>query len=459
MDGRRTGVATQTFRSRLLDLWTGQHPDQTDRFAIGTYENHLERVYARELAIVKIIPVLTILRRRDYALFWSGQLISSIGNWVLWIALPFYVYERTGSALATGIMLIVRELPPVLLGSLAGVFVDRWGSKQVVVTSSLLQALVLLLLLLDKMWMVYLGILCQSLTLLFSQPALGVLTPRLVDEHELMAANNLNTFGSNLASLVGPSLGGLLSVRLEFPGVVFVRCATLIVSAVLIGLITGSPGVAEAQAGADSPAGFGAWKALWLDWLAGLRLVRRVRIVGDLFAVMGLVMLGQGFVNVLWVIFVRDVLGGGEPEYGWVQVAVASGALVGGPILARVSQRLSPGRLIGISGALVGLLLLATFNLPFLPAILAFQFLVGIPAVGFSVTHRTLLQSSTDDRYLGRVLGALNTTNSLLVLGGQVLASLLGDRVGVVPLLNLAGFLYLPVAIIALVRLPGRTER
>jgi MFS family permease len=157
----------------------------------------------------------------------------------------------------------------------------------------------------------------------------------------------------------------------------------------------------------------------------------------------------------LWVVFVKEVLGGGEPEYGWVQVAVATGALAGGPILACVSQRLSPGRLIGISSVWVGLLLLATFYLPLLPPILALQFLVGIPAVGFSVTHRTLLQARTEDRYLGRVLGALDTTHALLMLGGQALASALGDRVGVVPLLNLAGFLYLPGAIVALVMLSG----
>lgn len=398
---------------------------------------------------------LTVLRRRNYALLWSAQLISSIGNWVFWIALPFYVYERTGSALETGLMLIVRELPPVLLGSWAGVFIDRWDCRRAVVSSTFLQALVLLLLLPGEMWLVYLAILCQSVILLFSRPALGALMPRLVGEHELLAANNLSAFGANLASLVGPALGGLLSVRLELAGVVLLRCATLLVSAALAGLISALPEPDRARTGPDETVGLKAWRTACQDWLAGLRLVRRDRILGALFAITGVVMFGQGIVNVLWVVFVRDVLRGGGPEYGWVQVAVAAGALTGGPILACVSQRLSPGQLIGISSTLVGLLLLATFNLPSLPMILVLQFLAGITAVGVSVTHRTLLQASTDERFLGRVLGAHSAIHALLVLGGQALASALGDRVGVVPLLNLAGLLYLPAAIVALVMLSG----
>lgn len=62
--------------------------------------------------MMEATPVLTVLRRRGFALLWSGQLISNVGNWMFWIALPFYVYERTGSVLAVGIMLIVKCGPP-----------------------------------------------------------------------------------------------------------------------------------------------------------------------------------------------------------------------------------------------------------------------------------------------------------------------------------------------------------
>ncbi len=183
----------------------------------------------------------------------------------------------------------------------------------------------------------------------------------------------------------------------------------------------------------------------------GLRLVKRERLIVALFTIVGVTMLGQGIINVLWIVFVKEILGGSALEYGWVQVAVAAGGLTGTFILGHTGQMLSSGRLISLSGMAIGLLLLATFNLPSLPIILALQFLVGIPAVGFFITIRTLLQTSTADQYLGRIFGTYNTTNALLILVGQGLASALGDRLGLVSMLNISASLYFLGGVAALV--------
>src|SRR5690242_16273454 len=92
--------------------------------------------------------VFATLRQRNFALLWSGQLISLIGDWLLFVALPFYIYTLTGSTLATGIMFIVQTLPRIFLSSFAGVFVDRWSRKYTMLITNLIQAVVLLPLLL-----------------------------------------------------------------------------------------------------------------------------------------------------------------------------------------------------------------------------------------------------------------------------------------------------------------------
>src|SRR6202140_1528925 len=71
--------------------------------------------------------MLAVLRQRNFGLLWVGQNISMVGDWVLFVALPFYIYALTGSTLATGIMFIVQTLPRLFFGSVAGVFVDRWN--------------------------------------------------------------------------------------------------------------------------------------------------------------------------------------------------------------------------------------------------------------------------------------------------------------------------------------------
>ncbi|HJZ49194.1 MAG TPA: MFS transporter, partial [Roseiflexaceae bacterium] len=134
--------------------------------------------------------MLAVLRQRNFALLWTGGLISLLGDWLLFIALPFYIYDLTGSALATGAMFIAETLPILLFGSLGGVFADRWDRKRTMIVADLLRAVLLLLLLAvrspDWLWAIYLVVFVQSSIGQFFNPAKGALIPQLVDEQQLM---------------------------------------------------------------------------------------------------------------------------------------------------------------------------------------------------------------------------------------------------------------------------------
>ena len=87
--------------------------------------------------------MIATLRNGNYTRLWLGGLISLIGDWALNVGLPIYIFLLTGSVLALSITLLAASLPPVLFGSLAGVFVDRWDHKRTMVVTNLLLALVL----------------------------------------------------------------------------------------------------------------------------------------------------------------------------------------------------------------------------------------------------------------------------------------------------------------------------
>ena len=105
--------------------------------------------------------MLKLLRKRNYGLLWISQLISIIGDFALFAALPFFIYKITGSVLATGIMFMIQVLPPLFLGSIAGVFVDRWDHRWTMIGSSLFRGVVLLIMLgvrsAEMVWLVYLA--------------------------------------------------------------------------------------------------------------------------------------------------------------------------------------------------------------------------------------------------------------------------------------------------------------
>src|SRR5829696_10467430 len=103
--------------------------------------------------------MLSLLRRRDFALLWTGGLISVGGDRVLRAALPYFVYQPTGSTVATAGMIAAELAPSILLGSFAGVFVDRWDRRRLLVVANILQAAVVALLLLvddgGRLWLVF----------------------------------------------------------------------------------------------------------------------------------------------------------------------------------------------------------------------------------------------------------------------------------------------------------------
>lgn len=185
--------------------------------------------------------MLAVLRQRDFALLWVGGLISLAGDWVLITALPFSLYERTGSALAASALLMVYLVPSFLLGSVAGVFVDRWDRRRTMVVADFSRGALLLLLLLprtgDRLWLTYAVAFCQSAIGAFFGPAENALLPTLVDEAHLVPANALNALNNNLARLLGPPIGGVLFGLLGLNGVVLLDSASYGISGALIALI------------------------------------------------------------------------------------------------------------------------------------------------------------------------------------------------------------------------------
>jgi len=392
--------------------------------------------------------MLITLRQRNFALLWFAGLISMIGDWVLFIALPIYTYNLTHSSLATGLMFVASTLPRVVLGSVAGVYVDRWDRQRIMVIADLSRAVLLLLLLFVKssesIWIIYLVAFLESIISQFFGPAENALLPQLVDESHLVAANSLNSLNNNLARLAGPALGGLMLSSFGFRNVIFIDSISFLISGIMIAFIVRPALVGEVE-GMNSAT---AQSHIWQDWLAGLRFMLNSPVVSVIFWVIGIAGIAEGLFNVAFVIFIRQKLGGEALEFGWLTSAQAIGGLMGGLLIGWIGNRIWPNRLIGLL-AINGLLILTMVNVPALPLALTLILLAGIPIVGYSVGVDTLLQRHVADPYRGRVFGALGTSVALFVLLGQVAASSLGDTVGVVPLLNMKGLLDIAAGLLA----------
>jgi MFS family permease len=331
-----------------------------------------------------------VLRQRNFVLVWLAGVVSVLGDWVLNVGLPFYVYERTGSVLATGAMLAARTVPALLLGPVAGVFVDRWDRRRTMLAADVLRAAAVLALLAvqsdDGLWLIYPVAFLLSAIGQFFGPAQNALLPRLVGEAYLLRANALTALGNELTRLVAAPLGGALMASLGLASVVWLDSVSFLASALAILLIA-----------APAPTGAAARAA-------------------------------------------------GSPGAGADPASQHPGRLGG---------LMSPGRLIGVSGALTGALALV---IPFCTdrrVVLALVALIGFPVIPFFVTVQTLLQANVPDAFRGRVFGAHGTANTALLLIGMGVAGPTADRFGIVPMLLAGGGLYFVAGVVALLLLPA----
>jgi MFS family permease len=400
--------------------------------------------------------MLALLRRRDFALLWLGGLVSVTGDWVLRAALPYFVYERTGSTVATAGMIAAALAPGIVLGSVAGVFVDRWNRKRVLVAGNLLQAGTVALLLLVPhegwLWIVFAVAAVQSLIGSFSSPAESALLPTLVHDEQLVAANALNVVNNRIGRLLGVPLGATLLAALGLELVVVVDSASFVLAALLVWPIVAPPSARALRAaeGAVAAAAGSAWAAFWGEWLDGLRLVRRERVLAVVFGVLGLMTFGGTMLDPLTVAWVRDVLGEGPQVYALLLTAHAASGIAGAVLVGRIDVRLAPRLLVGWSSIAAGIALAVRYNVPSVPLALGLSLFVGLTSVASAVGVETLVQRAVRDDYRGRVFGALGATASLLSLLGALTAGVLAEVVGLVTMLNVASALIALAGIVVL---------
>ena len=375
-----------------------------------------------------------LLTNPEFLRLWAGLSISVLGDWVGHMALTLHVYNVTGSASALATLTIVRSLPVLLFGPVAGVTADRFSRRRIMIWSDIARALLYALLPFATNFpqIVTIAFLTSSISAFF-RPSLTALMPDLVKKDQLLEANSLLFSTSNLMMIVGPALGGFMVGFLGQAWAFRFDAVTFLASALAIFFVIEKwqrRDTARETQGAKS----------WIKDLAwGLGYIVRQRAVAVMTIEMMIMALGMVAVTVLEVIFVKSILGAGDEGYGLLISMAGIGALIGSLLAGWVGKKVSASALFCWTGVLGGL----TF---FLYANIRFFFLtliiVLVQMIVFSVGQvaaQALLQQLVPDELRGRVFAQIITGYTVTHLLGAGLWGTLIDRIGVIPVFNIAG--------------------
>jgi MFS family permease len=394
-----------------------------------------------------------VVRSRTYFPLWLGQLLSGFGDTLHYIALVVLVFRLTGQGLAVAGVVAAEVVPVLLLGPIAGVVIDRFSRKTVLIGADLLRALLVASLIWPQgVWHVYLVAAGLAAGNTFFNPAVQAVIPVLTTEDQRLAANSVawstGRFVQILASAVAGGLIALIGTGPAFA----LNAASFAASALLLATLA-IPAHAG-QVGAGTTVGL---RRYLQDARDGLAFARRDRFVSRLLLVQALASFAVGATGALLVVLAERHLRLAPAGFAWLIGAIGVGALLGPLIPNALARDYRDARWLFVPYLIRGLgdVLIAVFT-P-LPVALVILFVYGLNTSTGMVVFNSTVQGAVPERMRGRVFTLLDVTWNIMRLLSLALGGALVDVWGIAPVYWLGGALLALAGVLGLILL-GRHD-
>lgn len=346
------------------------------------------------------------LQYRNFRLFWFGQCISLTGTWVQRTAQTWLVYSVTNSPLKVGLVGVAQFLPLLFLSLFAGVVVDRFPKKKLLVLTQILflaQAIAMTLLTwlgIIQYWHILLLSFLFGLTQTLDMPARQSFFIDLVGPENVTNAISLNSTIVNLARILGPAISGVLMVKLGAVACFFINAVSFI--PVIAGLLMIR--INEARAVHRS--------ANMLPEIAdGMRYIKQSKTLIANVLIMAVVCTFAFNNDVVIPVFAREYLGGGVNGYSSLLSMAGLGAFCAAILMAYRSKDGVSKRLLIISGVCIGVMQLATVLTRQYAVNMVIILVVGFFNLIFMNTANSIFQVSSSNEYRGRVMSVYSFLN------------------------------------------------
>ena len=383
-----------------------------------------------EVAKPATIPGWQLLKNRDFSLLFWGQMTSQIGDSLNRVALLWFVYQLTGSAMKMVMIGLLQTIPPLLLSPLIGVYLDRANKKTVMVwvdiARSVLVLLIPILYAFDELTLerLYAAVFLLAVVSTIFGPALSAAVPQLVRRDQLTAANALLQTTTNTGLLIGPLISGIGIALIGSQNVLYVDAVTFFISALCL------IGVRMRPVDADAPENV---KGTWTqELMAGIRFVYLEQTVLVLMVAAALYSLAASAFAFMLPVFAEQNLSAGALEVGALWSALGAGMLATSTWLASLSQGDLHGRFSLIfKSMMVGGLAMCGLSLLTAPLIAGALILVigGSTAIFMPIVFG-VLQEVTPAPLLGRVFTTFSTGSMASAMAGMAGFGWAADNMG-----------------------------
>ncbi len=392
------------------------------------------------------------LRNRNFALLWSGLIVSNAGSWMQLVAQGWLVYDLTHSPFILGLVGVARAVPLIILPPFGGTIADRVPRLKLLKFTQLLSfALALPLAFLAlinqvQVWEIVLLSFLGGAVNAFDQPTRQALLPDLVPKEDLTSAVALNSAAWQGSSLLGPTLAGATIATMGVAGAFFFNAFSFLAVVLALYVIRGVP---------ERSAGSGNRRNLFSDVGLGLRYVVTVRPVLALILLSVVAnVFGRSYQQLLPA-FARDTLHQGSAGLGFMTSASGLGTLVAAIVLSAMGDVRRKSMILLVSmgafGVIVGLFAVTRS----FPIALALLTAAGVTNFAFSTMTMTILQIHVPNEMRGRVLSLLVVTAQGFAPLGSLVVGAASEAIGTSTAVAASAALVGIAALVTVIAMPG----
>jgi MFS family permease len=380
-----------------------------------------------------------ILINRNYAFYWTGQVISRFGDYIfdttliLWITTQI-ARNQSWAPLAVSGLLIAVAVPVLLIGPIAGVFVDRWVNKrQTMLRMDALRAILIAFLLIitsigslpfisgsqpSVFWqigLIYAVVFLASVCAQFFNPASGVLFGDIVEEAYRTRASGLGQTMESLALIAGPPLAALLFFSVGVKWALLLNALSFVISFIAVFKIR-VPDIDAPAPTDEAPASF------FQEFGAGLRFYAQNKVLLTILITVILVVMWDGAFNALGIFFVLQNLHAPASFYAVLQMALGLGLAAGALGATVLTRRVGAARMLWSSILAMGLLVLIYARLTSSWAAFIVVFLIGMTIAATNVPIDPLVLHVTPREFIGRAIAVFRPVTNLASIISVALA-------------------------------------
>lgn len=347
----------------------------------------------------KLLDRFPALKYKNFRYFLAGQCISITGTWMQKTAQQWVVYSITKSAFLLGVVGVFQFTPMLLISLFAGVFVDQFPKKKILLItqlSQMLQALTLSLLIWTghiQYWHILLMAAFYGLIFAFDMPTRQSFFIELVGKEGLISAIGLNSTVANIAKIAGPAIAGIIIVKYGSAFCFFFNGISFI--AVIVGLLKIKYSTNNIRKKNCN---------IFQDIINGLKYVKSKKVILNSMILMVFVGVFAMNIDIIIPVFVNDVLKEKANVYSFLLSAVGIGSLVGSLLFASKEQKKSNLKMIFISSILLSVFLIFVGLSNNYYVVLTMLTLFGFFNIIFMISVNSIIQLNSNNEFRGRVM-------------------------------------------------------